>query len=168
MYILREAVSVDDFEAFLQLKSQKDAVMWSGFVSAPKRESFKQYFINKVLNDPLTHVFFLCDQDVEGCPVVAYRQYNQVSDDEIEVRGTTIKKSYQGTDVLGTLNSLLELHYREKKYRKFSTWISEKNKASEINAVNMGWTKTDLFEVKDMPLLGGEHRFFKWVKVIEK
>ena len=164
MYSLREATSLDDFDAFLALKSQKDAIKWSGFSTAPERESFRKYFIERILNDSSTHVFFLCDNCIEGCPVVAYRQYNQLSDDEVEVRGTTIKKSYQGTDALGALNSLLDIHYKEKGFRKFTTWISEKNKASEINAVNMGWIKTEIFETRNLPLLGGEHKFFKWVK----
>lgn len=164
MYILREAKTIDDYESFLALKSQKDAIKWSGFETAPDPVRFKQYFIEKVLNDSKTHVFFLCDQSVEGSPVVGYRQYDQVSDVEILVRGTTIKKSYQGTDALNALNALLNQHYEEKGYKVFVAWISEKNKASETNAINGGWTKTDIYEVHNLPLLGGEHRFYKWVK----
>lgn len=164
MYILREAKSVDDFEPFLALKSQKDAVKWSGFETAPDPVKFKQYFIEKILNSPNTHVFFLCDKDIEDCPVVGYRQYDQMADKTIEIRGTTIKKNYQGTDALEALNELLNRHYMERGYRVFITWISEKNKASEINAINGGWTKTNVFEVRNLSLLGGEHRFYKWVK----
>jgi hypothetical protein len=164
MYILKEANSLDDFDAFLALKSQKDAIKWSGFETAPDSVKFKQYYIDKILNNPKTHVFFLCDADMEGCPVVGYRQYDQVSEEVIEVRGTVIKKNYQGTDALEALNSLLAKHYNEKGYKAFSAWISEKNKASEYNSVRSGWTKTDEYEIRNLPLLGGEHKFYKWIK----
>ena len=164
MYILREAKSLDDYEAFLALKSQKDAVRWSGFESAPDPLRFKQYYIEKVLNNPATHLFFLCDDSEESCPIVGYRQYDQMSDLAIEIRGTTIKKSYQGTDALAALNTLMRKHYKEKGFISFVTWISEKNKASEMNTINEGWTKTDTYEIRHLPLLGGEHKFFKWIK----
>lgn len=166
MYILREAKSLDDFDAFLALKSQKDAIKWSGFETAPDPVRFKQYYIEKILNNPKTHVLFLCDADVEGCPIVGYNQYDDVAPGEIEVRGTVIKKSYQGTDARGAFNELLAEHHLEYKHLKRTTWISEKNKASEINTANVGYQKTDVFEVRQLPLLGGEHKFYKWVKEI--
>ena len=166
MYIIREASSLEDFDAFLALKSQKDAIKWSGFETAPDPVKFKQYYIEKVLNNPITHVFFLCDQSVEGCPIVGYRQYDKVSAEAVDIRGTIIKKSYQGTDALEALNTLLAKHYKEKGYKYLTAWISEKNKASEYNSLRSGWNKTDEFVLKDIPLLGGEHKFFKWVKVI--
>lgn len=164
MYIIREAESLDDFEGFLALKSQKDAIKWSGFETAPDPAKFRQYYIDKILNNPQTHVFFLCDADVEGCPIVGYNQWDDISDEEIEIRGTVIKKNYQGTDAREAFNQLLtELHMKLGHVRR-STWISEKNRASEMNAVTVGWTKTDEYEIRNMPLLGGEHRFYKWVK----
>lgn len=166
MYILREANSLDDFEAFLALKSQKDAIKWSGFETAPNPVTFKQYYIDKILNNPKTHVLFLCDADVESCPIVGYSQYDDVTDEEVEVRGTVIKKSYQGTDAIGALNKMLaELHVKLGHKRRIS-WASERNKASEMNLIKGGWVKTEEFEIRILPLLGGEHKFYKWVKVL--
>ena len=164
MYIIREANSLDDFEAFLALKSQKDAIKWSGFETAPDPVKFKQYYIDKILNNPITHVIFLCDADAEGCPIAGYNQYDDVAEGEIEIRGTVIKKNYQGTDARAAFNDLLTAHHQELGHVKRITWISEKNKASEMNAVSVGWTKTNVFELRNLPLLGGEHRFYKWVK----
>lgn len=164
MYIIREANSLDDFEAFLALKSQKDAIKWSGFETAPDPVKFKQYYIDKILNNPITHVIFLCDADAEGCPIAGYNQYDDVAEGEIEIRGTVIKKNYQGTDARAAFNDLLTAHHQELGHVKRITWISEKNKASEMNAVSVGWTKTDVFEIRNLPLLGGEHKFYKWIK----
>lgn len=163
MYIIREAKTLDDFDAFLALKSQKDAIKWSGFETAPDPIRFKQYYIEKILNNPITHLIFLCDADEEGCPIVGYNQYDDVVEGEIEIRGTVIKKNYQGTDARECFNHLLTQHHKDLGHNKRITWISEKNKASEMNAACVGWTKTDVFEVRNLPLLGGEHRFFKWV-----
>ena len=167
MYILKEANSLDQFDAFLALKSQKDAIKWSGFETAPDPEKFKQYYIEKVLNNPQTHVLFLCDADVEGCPIVAYTQYDDVSNIEVNIRGTVIKKSYQGTDARGALNKLTADHHHIKGHKLYVTWISEKNIASLTNILHQGYTKTDEYEIRYLPLLGGEHRFYKFVKEIK-
>lgn len=167
MYILREAKSLDDFDAFLALKSQKDAIKWSGFETAPDPDKFKQYYIEKILNNPITHVLFLCDADVEGCPIVAYTQYDDVSSTEVEIRGTIIKKRYQGTDAMAALNKLTLEHHINKGHKVFVTWASENNIASVTNMLNEGYIKTEEFDVRNLPLLGGEHRFFKFTKEIK-
>lgn len=163
MYFIREANTLDDFDAFLALKSQKDAVKWSGFEAAPNPDNFKRYFIERVLNNPLTHVMLLCKHDGEGNSIIGYRQYDQISENEIEIRGTTIKREYQGTDAIEALNTLMVKHYKEKGYKLFSAWVSEKNKASEYVNRIAGWTKTNECIIQNIPLLGGEHKFYKWV-----
>lgn len=167
MYILREAKSIDDFEAFLALKSQKDAIKWSGFKTAPDPNRFRQYYIEKVLNNPRTHVLFICDNDVDGCPIVAYNQYDEVSATEVEIRGTVVKKSYQGTDAFEALNKLTTKHHEEMGHKVFVTWASENNTVSVLNLLREGYSQTDNYELRDLPLLGGVHRFFKFVKVVE-
>lgn len=167
MYILREANSTDDFDAFLALKSQKDAIKWSGFETAPDPERFKQYYIEKILNNPKTHVLFLCDADEKDCPIVAYTQYDDISPIEVEIRGTVIKRQYQGTDAYGELNRLTMEHHIHKGHKIFVTWASENNIASVVNMLKEGYIQTDVFDVRNLPLLGGEHRFFKFIKEIE-
>ena len=167
MYILKEANSLDDFDAFLALKSQKDAIKWSGFETAPDPVKFKQYYIDRILNNPQTHVLFLCDADVEGCPIVAYNQYDDVSPTEVEIRGTIIKKRYQGTDAMEALNKLTGEHHFKKGHKIFVTWASEDNMASVTNLLREGFVQTDMFDVRTLPLLGGEHRFFKFVKEVK-
>ena len=164
MYILREANSIDDFDAFLALKSQKDAVKWSGFETAPDPDRFRQYYIEKVLNNPKTHVLFICDADEEGCPIVAYNQYDDITPIEVEIRGTVIKRQYQGTDAMEALNRLTIEHHINKGHKTLITWASEKNVVSVANMINEGFIQTDIFDVRNLPLLGGEHRFFKFIK----
>lgn len=44
------------------------------------------------------------------------------------------------------------------------TWIAEDNVASYRRFENEGFTRTGKYEIRNLPLLGGEHKFFKWIK----
>ena len=164
MYYLKEATSLDDFDAFLALKSQKDAVKWSGFESAPDPERFRTYFVERVLNNPVTHVMLLHDGDAEGEPVVGYVQYDDLDDTHVETRGSVILKRYQGTGANQIMSDLLDEVFRSKGIRFIETWASEKNLPSVYNMQIKGYTRLDEFDIRNLPLVGGEHRFFKWVK----
>ena len=44
------------------------------------------------------------------------------------------------------------------------TWISEGNIASYRRFLKEGFTRTNECEIRNLPLLGGEHKFLKWIK----
>ena len=163
MYFLTKA-TIEDFEVFLALKSQKDAIKWSGFTSAPDRDSFLVYYKGRVLANPETQVMFLHDDEMEGAPIVGYIQYNILSEEDIEMRGSVLKKSYQGTDAYVAMSNLLSEHIKLLGYRRAVGWVSEKNASSLASSAERGWVKTDEYEIRNLPLLGGEHRFVKCVK----
>ena len=163
MYYLKEANSLEQFEGYLKLKSQKDAILWSGFATAPDRERFLKYYKEKVLQNPNTHLMLQYDEDLDDTTIVGYVQYDDIAENEVEIRGSGILKSYQGTDAYQEQGNLLGKHFAEKGVKKLVTWASEKNVPSEFNLKRSGMHKTEEFEIRNIPLLGGEHRFFKWV-----
>ncbi len=53
-------------------------------------------------------------------------------------------------------------------YKKAICWVSDKNIPSEHNTTINKIIKTTEFEIRNLPLLGGEHKFFKWVKILNE
>lgn len=163
MYYLTKA-TLDDFDSLLALKSQKDAIRWSGFTTAPERGKFLEYYKTKVLANPKTGMMFMHDDEVEGAPIVGYIQYDILSDADIEMRGSVVKKSYQGTGAYVIMSNLLSQYLKEQGYKRAYGWVSENNTSSLASFENRGWKLTEEYEIRNLPLLGGEHRFIKCVK----
>lgn len=44
------------------------------------------------------------------------------------------------------------------------SWVSDKNIASYKRYEKLGFIRMDEFEIRNLPLLGGEHKFYKWIK----
>ena len=164
MYYLKEASSIEEFEAFLELKSQKDAVKWSGFETAPEREAFFAYYVERILNNPTTHVMFLHDVDKDGDTIIGYVQYDDIDKEQVETRGSVILKRYQGIGAYQVMIEMLHDLFIENGIKKIETWASEKNKPSVYNLEIEGYNKLDEYDIRNIPLLGGEHKFYKWVK----
>ena len=45
-------------------------------------------------------------------------------------------------------------------------WVSEQNIASNKVFLKLGFTKTSECEIRKLPLLGGDHKFYKLIKKI--
>ena len=164
MYYLKEATSEnEDFEAFLELKSQTDAIKWSGFETAPKRSNFKKYYVEKIINNSKTHVMLLHDTE-EDDSIIGYVQYDDITAESVETRGSGIIKRFQGIGAYQIMSELLHEIFKEKGVKYIETWASEKNKPSVYNLEVEGYTRLDEYEMRNLPLLGGEHRFYKWIK----
>ena len=44
------------------------------------------------------------------------------------------------------------------------SWVSDKNIASYKRYEKLGFIRMEEFEIRNQPLLGGEHKFYKWIK----
>ena len=165
MYKLTKA-QMEDFEPFLALKSQKDAIKWSGFSAAPERDTFRRYYEERVLANPNTVIMFLRDLEVDGAPIIGYIQYDILSNDEVELRGSVIKKSYQGIGANIVMSELLFQELRAEGFKKAYGWVADNNLPSVLNAERRGYIKTEVAEIRQLPLLGGDTLFHKWVKEI--
>ena len=106
--------------------------------------------------------------DIDPTTIVGYVQYDDVSEEQVEIRGSGIIKSYQGTDAYEEQGKLLGRHFKERGIKRLVTWASEKNIPSEYNLRRSGMHKTNEFEIRNIPLLGGEQKFYKWVKTFNE
>lgn len=164
MLYIHKVNSIDDFEEFYLLKCQKDAIAWSGFDNAPDKEKLRRYFIDRVLNNPCTHVYFLRDTESPEELCMGYEQFDLTPNAIVEMRGTIIKKKYQGLGYYEDLRRLIEEKIIELNATRIESWCSEQNAASMAGSDELGWYRTDVFKMVSLPLLGGEHKFYKWIK----
>lgn len=162
MLYLYRVNCIEDFDFFLNLKSQKDAIKWSGFDSAPDPISFKQYFIDKILNDSNAYVYYLKD-DKDDIPM-GYIQFNKETDEIVEGRGTNILKPYQGCGLLEEMTQLMFEEARKEGFKYMYTYASEKNQPAIHNLIINGYEKTEIYELRSMMAQEEEHKFYKWVK----
>jgi len=162
MYYLYEVSKIEDFEPFYLMKCQKDAIKWSGFDTAPDKERLRQYFIDRILNNDRTHVFYMKDTESDDA-VVGYKQYDDIDETTIEIRGTIIFKRFQGCGLNEEFGRLLGEHFVKRGIKRLVTYVSEQNKVSVANVIYSGFKKTEKFEDREMKALGQVHRFYKWI-----
>ena len=162
MLYLYKVSKIEDFDFLLELKSQKDAVKWSGFDSAPDPINFKKYFVDRILNDPNAYVYYLVDTD--GKEPMGYIQFNKDNDTTIEGRGTNILKRYQGCGLLEEMTKLMFEEARKEGFKLMYTYCSDKNIASLYNLKVNGYVQTEEFEMREMKGQSELHKFYKWIK----
>lgn len=156
----KRVTDINDFEAYYLMKCQKDAVLWSGFTSAPDRDRLLEHFSKNIISNPDMYVFYLMDKG----DVIGYVQGTRVSKDVVEFSATNIFKKYQG---LGYMQDMTQYFFEQMKKIGYSSvigMVSEHNKPAEYNFEFNNFIKTEEFDERDMPLFGKKHRFYKWIK----
>lgn len=156
----KRVTEVGDFQAYYLLKCQKDAVLWSGFASAPDRDRLYSHFTKNIIGNADIYVFYLLEND----DVIGYVQGTRVNADTVEFSATNIFKKYQG---LGYMQDMTQYFFDKMKSMGFSSaigWVSEHNKPAVYNFEFNNFIKTGEFDEREMPLFGEKHRFYKWIK----
>ena len=157
---LEEMKSLDLYEDFYRLKCQKDSVQWSGFEKEPEKESFKEYIVKNIIDNPKNHLFLMKDGITND--VMGYCQFNEEGNGICEGRGSGLFKRYQGCGLASVLNSLSVGKAREYGMKYMYSWCSEKNTPSIKALIDAGFKKTDIFEIRHMNVVNEDHKFFKW------
>lgn len=91
---------------------------------------------------------------------------------DIDDDNKTIESSY-GVDYSQTRKGygtqIIEFTHRYGKIvgmHEHIVWVSEQNIASNKVFLKLGFTKTSECEIRKLPLLGGDHKFYKLIKKI--
>ncbi len=167
MLYIYKVSRLEDFQAFYELKCQKDAVAWSGFATAPNEDRLREYFVNKILKNDKTYVFYLRDTEIPDETCIGYQQFDLNEDGVVDMRGTVIRRKYQGLGYYDEIRILVEDEIARLGGKTIISWCSELNSASMNGAEDLGWHKTNEFNVVNLPKLGGDHKFYKWIKEIK-
>ncbi len=151
--------TIEDFEELYHIKCDQENIAWGGFKQAPNRESFHQWYQRQMLSDS-RWIFLIYEDDV--CCAFCY--IDKLEDGSYEASSSGVLKEYMGKGI-GTY----ALYIRVIKIKQFGgkrvqSWVSDKNIASYKRYEKLGFILTDEFEIRNLPLLGGEHKFFKWIK----
>lgn len=152
----------DEFGIYYGLKCQDDAVLWSGFLSEPDKEKLYSHFVNNILHSDKILIYYLEDNNC----IVGYAQASIIDDNEVEFSATNVFKEYQGQGYLQDITMLLFNELRKIGFKRIIGWASEQNKPAEFNLKINRFIKQDEFDVRNLPLLGGNHKFYKWIKEI--
>lgn len=159
MEFFKEA-TLEDFESYYRIKCQKDAILWSGFSTAPNKEKLLVHYKEKIINNPNTYLFYLWN-DYE---IIGSLQGSRVDADIVEIGASNVFQKFQGLGYVQDLTSLFIQQMKKLGYKKAICWVSDRNKPSEYNTKINKFVKTEDFEDRSLPLLGGKHRFYKWEK----
>ncbi len=163
MDYLSEMNDLSDFEALLQMKSQKDAIVWSGFEKGPDPETYKQYVLDSIINNPKNHLFILKDEATDEA--MGYCQFVEEENGVFEGRGSGILKKFQGCGLAEEMALLFLEKAKEYGCKYMYSWCSEKNLPSINALLSGGWNKTDVCKHYHMNATNEDHLFYKWEKV---
>ena len=161
-FAFRKAENTEkDFEAYFIIKSEKDAVAFSGFSAAPNRELFRQVY-DKLMNSQNECLYYLVDQE-RDCEVAGTFHLVKKDDETAEVGGYNVFEKYRGL-ALGNLMMLkIKDICKQSGYRYLTSEIAENNIASIKSIERSGAHFTGEYDMRTLQVFGGEIRFLHYI-----
>ncbi|MGM9778084.1 MAG: GNAT family N-acetyltransferase [Prevotella sp.] len=152
-------VTIYDFEDLFLIKCDKANVQWGGFVKKPNRQQFFEWFSEQLKSS--FRIIYLVYEHTHPC---GFFYIDKVNDTTYELSSSGVLSEYSGKGIgTYTVQKRLEI-IQALGGRTCITWISEHNIASYRRFIKEGFTRTNEYEIRNLPLLGGEHKFYKWIK----
>lgn len=151
-----------DFEDFYRIKADPDNIKWSGFLSAPEKNTFRNWFSEQIKKDD-REIYLVYLENEPHAVAFFYIDYFEN------------KKFYTASGVLGSFTRrgigtwMMQESDRiafKKGYNTHLVIVSEFNIGSAKRFEKLGYEKTSEFEIRNVPLAGGEQKFYKWKKNI--
>lgn len=106
----------------------------------------------------------VCRQSGEYPFKCAFFYIDKVNDTTYELSSSGVLSKYTGMGIgTYTVRKRIDI-IKQLGGKTCFTWISEGNIASYRRFLKEGFTRTNECEIRNLPLLGGEHKFFKWIK----
>ena len=153
--------TLKEFDDLYLIKCDKANIQWSGFNEAPNREQFYEWYKAQLESDKRT-IYLVYEHD-GPC---AFFYIDKVDEISYELSSSGVISQFTGKGIGSyTVRVGLEI-IQELGGEKCFTWIAENNIASYKRFINEGFVRTKEYEIRDLPLLGGEHKFYKWIKVL--
>lgn len=155
--------TLEDFDDFYAIKADKENIAWGGFTAAPNRVSFYEWYKRQLDSDCRWIYLVFCDS--KCC---AFFYVDRLEDGTYEAASSGVLTEYMGKGI-GTYalsKQIAEIQRFVPNGGYATSWVSEKNVASYKRYEKLGFVRTREFELKNLPLLGGEHKFYKWIKML--
>jgi len=133
--------TIDNFEDYYQIRSEKKNLFWTGYEKAPEYDSFLNWFKNRLLDKNREIYLLFIDKKCAGSLHIDYYiDYAAI--------GYSIKTVYEGKGI-GTLlvNESIRIIKEEKVVRSslmsIKAWINCENIASQKIVIKNGFSQID-------------------------
>lgn len=162
-FFFREALNTEsDFQIYLRIKSDTDAVAYSGFSSAPDPVKFRMVF-ERIMNDAKQHLLYLCDRENKDA-VAATFHYCENDEVTVEGLGYNVFPEYRGLSLGGLMMRLVNEKCAAEDFKYRMSYVAESNIASIRNLEKSGAYPTGKFEYKELAALGRKEKYLEYVK----
>ena len=149
-----------DFEDFYSIKSDAENVKWSGFLTAPEKKSFRKWYSEQIKGQKREIYLVYLDNEVHA---VAWFYIDYCDNGEFFVPSgvlTEFTKRGIGTWIIQESDKIA----KEKGYNLHIAMVSDLNVGSVRRFEKLGFTRTSEFEIRNVPLAGGEQKYYKWMR----
>lgn len=153
--------SLSDFDDFFAIKSDKANIEWGGFLKAPDYNGLKEWYKSQLKSESRTiYLVFLENK------CVSFFYIDKIDNVSYELSSSGVLSDYCGQGI-GSYTVKVRLEIIKKLGGRYCfTWIAEDNIASYKRFENLGFRKTTEFETRELPKLGGMHRFYKYERIL--
>ena len=149
----------NEFEDLYKIKCDKANIQWGGFKEAPNRINFLKWYKSQLISNKRS-IYLV----YEGNEVCAFFYIDKIDNRTYELSSSGVLSVFSGRGIgTYTVNTRIDI-IRSLGGKICITWIAENNIGSYKRFEKIGFVRTDEYEVRNLPLLGGEHKFYKWVK----
>ncbi len=159
MNIVGRKIAINLFDDFYKLKCDPVNVAWTGHQQQPDKERLEKWFRSQI--DNIERDIFLFYNEENVCVGYSYIDYlNEFTVEE----SIGVFSEFSGRGI-ATKITQFEIEYAKKKGSQLIvSWISENNIPSVKRLLKYGFQKTEEIDYRDLPLLGGQHKFYKYIK----
>ena len=162
-FYFREAVASDaDYEIYLRIKSDAEAVKFSGFAAPPDPEKFRTVF-DRIMNDSKQHLLYLCDKENDNA-VAATFHYCENDEVTVEGLGYNVFPEYRGMSLGGLMMQLVNEKCASEGFKYRLSYVAESNLPSIRNLEKSGAYPTGKYEYKELAYMGRKEKYLEYVK----
>lgn len=149
--------TIKEFEDLYLIKCDRANIEQGGFKEAPNREGFFEWYKTQITSDKRT-IYLVYDLDIP-CFYI-----NKLDDVTYELSSSGVLFQYVGKGI-GSYTVRVRIEIIQRLGGKnLITWIVEDNIASYKRVIKEGFARTEEYGTRNLPLLGGEHKFYQWIK----
>jgi len=153
--------TLDDFELYLSIKSDKEAVAFSGFKTAPDRDKFKEVYKRIMSNEKQVLLFFF---DTEKNNQVCSSFHYEILDEErVEGLGYNVFPEFRGNRLGWVMMQKVNALCKEQGYKYRMSYVAESNLPSIKNLEKSGARPTGKVVLKTLAAFNREERYLEYV-----
>lgn len=150
-----------DFDAFYKLRTDEVNIAWCGYMQAPEKNSFLEWYTNH-LNRKDRTIYLAVD---EKGNILGYCYLDIITPIRYEI-SCGVYSSYSGRGIGTQIVKQIAGYAKEAGSREIVAWISTKNYASRKMVEKNGFVETLEKKICKLPMFPDCENFTMWIKKI--